>query len=57
MLSCYLAIKFGVLVEGVVELLWTLLQPQGEGGLGARASRPVLEVLLLKQRAHVFHCG
>lgn len=45
-----LAIEFGVFIKGVVELLGTLLQPQGKGGLGARCPRPVFKVPLFKQR-------
>ena len=51
----HLAVKLGVLVEGVVELLGTLLQAQGQRRLGACDLLSVPQVPLLKQRAHVFH--
>lgn len=48
-----LAIELGVLVEGVVELLGALLQPEGEGGFGTCGPWPIFEVPLLKQRPQV----
>ena len=51
----HLAVELGVLIEGVVELLGTLLQTQGQRGLGAAHLLSVPQVPLLKQRAHVFH--
>ena len=51
----HLAVKLRVLVEGVVELLGTLLQTERQRGLGAGDLLSVPQVPLLKQRAHVFH--
>lgn len=53
----YLAVELRVLVEGVVELQRTLLQPHGQDGRLPRARRPDSEVLLLKERAQLLCCG
>ena len=51
----YLAIKFGVFIEGVVELLGTLLQSQWKGGLGTCFLRPVFKVPFFKQGPQILH--
>lgn len=45
----HLAIKFGVFIEGVVELLGTLLQAQGQRGFATGCPRPVFKVPFFKQ--------
>lgn len=51
----HLAIKFGVFIEGVVELLGTLLQSQWKGGLGTCCPRPVFKVPFFKQGPQILH--
>ena len=47
--QAHLAIELGVFVEGVVELLGTLLQSQRQRGFGTFGPGPVFKVPLLKQ--------
>lgn len=50
----HLSVELGVLVEGVVELLRTLLQPQGKGRFGTCGPLALLKVAFFKQGSKIF---
>lgn len=51
----HLAIKFGVFIEGVVELLWTLLQPKWKGRFSTCCSWSVFKVTFFKPTPQILH--